>query len=52
MRHDAARYHTRRYLGVGLALVVSLGGMGTALVLGQAPPVASLRTIPLPTPKI
>jgi len=47
MRHDAARRPTRRYLSVGLALLVALGGMGTALILGQATPVAPLRTITL-----
>ncbi len=47
MRHDAARRHTRRYGRAGLALVVALGGVGTALALGQVAPVAPLRTIPL-----
>jgi len=47
MRHDAARRHTRRYLSVGLALLFALGGMGTALILGQAAPVVPLRTITL-----
>jgi len=41
-------HHTRRYLRSGLALIVALGGVGTALALGQASPGALLRTIPVP----
>jgi len=41
-------HRTRRYLRAGLALIVALGGVGTALALGQASPSALLRTISVP----